>query len=340
MPEPVTQQAERVLSLWQGSWIAAFGVGILVWGLIIWSVIFHRKRSDRLPPQVRYNMPIEVLYTVVPFVIIAVLFYFTARDQDYLLETDEQPDVVVNVTAFQWSWRFDYYDAAAIQAAGDVDLLARPEAFGDIAELPEEPHGEPTAEQEAAHEAAVAAAEESAELAESLPEPVATTVGEPGEAARPDLYLPEGQVVRFNLYSPDVIHSFWIPAFLFKLDVIPGQINTFQVIPTTPGTYEGRCAELCGVDHSQMLFQAHVVEGDAFPAQLAEVAAANPDAPPPGADDENEIRSGGPAEEPEPQGGTPGGTETPGTPEGEPSSEPSQGGAASPETEPTEGSAQ
>ena len=81
-PNPVTEQGKITLSLWQGSWIAGLLVGAVVWGMIVWAVIFHRKRGDKLPPQVRYNMPIEILYTVVPFVLIAVLFYYTAKDEN------------------------------------------------------------------------------------------------------------------------------------------------------------------------------------------------------------------------------------------------------------------
>ena len=108
MPEPVTRQGQVTLTLWQGSWIAAWAVGIVVWGLIIWAVIFYRKRSDRVPHQVRYNLPIEFLYTVVPFIMVGVLFYFTARDENYLDKTSSRPDVIVNVTGFQWSWQFQY----------------------------------------------------------------------------------------------------------------------------------------------------------------------------------------------------------------------------------------
>ena len=80
----VTNQAPRILSLWQGSWIAALAVGAITWGLILWPVIaFRRKRSaHRAAPQTRYNLPIEVFYTVVPLIMIAVFFYFTARDED------------------------------------------------------------------------------------------------------------------------------------------------------------------------------------------------------------------------------------------------------------------
>ena len=107
-PNPITEQGKTVLTLWQGSWIAGLAVGVLVWGLILWAVIFHRKRGDRLPPQVRYNMPIEIMYTAVPFVLIAVFFYFTAKDENYIDTVSKHPNVIVNVLGFQWSWQFNY----------------------------------------------------------------------------------------------------------------------------------------------------------------------------------------------------------------------------------------
>jgi cytochrome c oxidase subunit II len=107
-PNPITEQGKTILTLWQGSWIAGLAVGVLVWGLILWAVVFHRKRGDRLPPQARYNMPIEIMYTAVPFVLIAVLFYFTAKDENYIDKLSPNPQVVVNVLGFQWSWQFNY----------------------------------------------------------------------------------------------------------------------------------------------------------------------------------------------------------------------------------------
>ena len=103
-PNPITKQGAVTLSLWQGSWVAGMLVGAVVWGLIVWAVIFHRQRGDKLPPQVRYNMPIEILYTVVPFVLIAVLFYYTAKDENTIDAVPSNPAVTVNVTGFQWSW--------------------------------------------------------------------------------------------------------------------------------------------------------------------------------------------------------------------------------------------
>ncbi len=105
---PVTKQGQVILSMWQGSWIAAWAVGIVVWGGILWAIIFHRKRGKQLPQQVRYNLPIEILYTVLPFIMVGVLFYFTARDENYIDKLPKHPQVIVNVTGFQWSWQFQY----------------------------------------------------------------------------------------------------------------------------------------------------------------------------------------------------------------------------------------
>jgi cytochrome c oxidase subunit 2 len=125
-PDPITKQGKVMLTLWQGSWIAALAVGAVVWGLILWACIFHHKRNDDLPPQVRYNLPIEILYTVVPFIMVAVLFYFTARDENYVDAESAHPDVTINVTGFQWSWEFAYpqYKVPG-SAAGDVTLTGQ-----------------------------------------------------------------------------------------------------------------------------------------------------------------------------------------------------------------------
>ena len=122
---PGTTSARTIVELWQGSWIAAMVVGVAVWGLILWAIIFHRKRSDRVPRQVRYNLPIEFLYTVIPFIMVGVLFYFTARDENQVDELSAHPAVVVNVTGFQWSWSFQYpqYSVAGSKAlCGQADV--------------------------------------------------------------------------------------------------------------------------------------------------------------------------------------------------------------------------
>jgi cytochrome c oxidase subunit 2 len=108
MLSPVTKQGQVALSMWQGSWIAAWCVGIVVWGGILWTIAFHRKRGDQLPHQVRYNLPIEILYTVLPFIMVGVIFYFTARDERYITQNPSNPAVKVLVIGDQWSWEFSY----------------------------------------------------------------------------------------------------------------------------------------------------------------------------------------------------------------------------------------
>jgi cytochrome c oxidase subunit 2 len=104
----VTQQSERMFNLWIGSVIAALAVGFFVWGLIFWCVIRYRKRGAELPAQTRYNLPIELIYTVIPFLIVSVLFYYTAVTQTDVNKLSANPDVVVNVDAFKWNWKFTY----------------------------------------------------------------------------------------------------------------------------------------------------------------------------------------------------------------------------------------
>ena len=80
-----------------------------------------------------------------------------------------------------------------------------------------------------------------------------------------------GESVHFQLRSPDVIHSFWVPAFTYKLDIIPGRSNDFTMTPVREGTFEGRCAELCGTYHSRMLFNVEVVSADEYAQHLQEL---------------------------------------------------------------------
>jgi cytochrome c oxidase subunit II len=106
----ITDQSRKMYDLWIGSVIAALVVGVFVWGLMFWCIVRYRKRGDELPPQTRYNMPIELLYTVLPFLIVAVLFYYTAIVQTNVDKIRPNPAVTVNVVPFKWSWQFVYPD--------------------------------------------------------------------------------------------------------------------------------------------------------------------------------------------------------------------------------------
>jgi len=107
-PSPVTAEGKNTLNVWYGSLTTAAIVGGFVILLILWAALFyHRRSADQLPRQVRYNLPIEVLYTLIPVVIVAVLFYFTAiREND--MDNFKNTKLNVGVVGFQWSWQFNY----------------------------------------------------------------------------------------------------------------------------------------------------------------------------------------------------------------------------------------
>lgn len=107
-----------------------------------------------------------------------------------------------------------------------------------------------------------------------------TGLGGPGEEG-PTVVVPVGEPINFTLSSNDVIHSLAIPQFLFKKDVNPGLLNTFQVTVEAPGDYGGRCAEFCGIYHSAMPFTIRAVERAQYDAWLEEQRAAPPASPSP-----------------------------------------------------------
>ena len=219
----VTNQTGRITHLWVGSWTAALIVGIIVWGLILWCAAVYRKRKndDTLPVQLRYHVPLEVMYVILPILMVGVLFYYTARDTAAINDTSAKPDLTVQVVAKQWSWDFNYLDS-------------------DVYDTGEH----------------------------------AQSVGTHGVLAdQVTLYLPVNERVEFVLNSRDVIHSFWVPEFLYKRDVIPGRTSKFQIIPQQVGEYRGKCAELCGEEHSGMLFNVKVVTRAEYDAHMQELRA-------------------------------------------------------------------
>jgi cytochrome c oxidase subunit 2 len=111
---PVTNRTEMVSGLWTNSWIVLLVVGVITWGLTLWAVVVYRRRKGQtgLPVQMRYNMPIEIFYTIVPLILVLGFFAFTARDQDIIETQYENPDVQIDVYGKQWAWDFVYKGAA------------------------------------------------------------------------------------------------------------------------------------------------------------------------------------------------------------------------------------
>jgi cytochrome c oxidase subunit 2 len=200
-PKGVSSVNDQALPLWQGAWITAAVVGVFTAILIMWPVFRHRRKGDEVPKQTQYNVPVEVAYTIIPFIIVAVLFYFTAVKEAKIVKVspDNQVSHLIDVNAFQWSWQFTYRD--------------NPEA------------------------------------------PIVT-----GTTAKPPtLVLPLGERVKFKITSTDVVHGFWIPAFMIQMQNLPGVTNYLEFSANKIGTYPGRCNILCGRAHSQMLFTVKVV---------------------------------------------------------------------------------
>jgi cytochrome c oxidase subunit 2 len=228
LPEAASDRAPIIYDVWIGFWAGAAVIGVLVWGLIAWVCTRYRRRSDEeVPPQTRYNLPLEILYTAAPFIIILVLFFHTVTSQNEVLAEDGA-EHEVRVVAQKWSWAFNYLEEGVFE------------------------------------------------------------IGTPAEPA--DLWLPVDEVVGFRLESSDVIHGFWVPEFYFKQDVFPGvNENYFEVTPTREGVFRGRCTELCGMYHSRMIFDVHIVPRDEYEAHIEELRAAGQVGDPRGASDDDDV---------------------------------------------------
>ena len=218
----VTNHTDMIVNFWNGSWIVLWIVGLIAWGLMFYAVIVYRRRKgdNSMPPQMRYNNPIEALFTVVPLVLVIGFFAFTADTMEKI-EKPVDSELHIQVIGKQWSWDFNYLDnnvyETGIQSQFDGELGS--------------------------------------------------------EAALPTLYLPVNTSVEIELNSRDVVHSFWVIDFLYKKDTFPGKTNYMYFTPQREGTYQGKCAELCGEYHSMMLFNVKVVSRAEFDSQMAALAA-------------------------------------------------------------------
>ncbi|WP_309130302.1 cytochrome c oxidase subunit II [Brevibacterium sp.] len=209
-----TNHTEAYTSLWNGAWIASLVLGLIVWGLILWAMIAYRRRkNDRgLPVQLRYSMPIEILFTVTPIIVVLGFFFQSVQVMDKTTDDRTPGEQVIEVAGKQWAWDFNYVTENVHLAGTQVAL--------DGTEAPEK--------------------------------------------TAPTLYLPVDTDLEIRLRSRDVIHSFWIPAFLEKRDMIPGHPQSIHLRAEKEGEYVGKCAELCGEYHSEMLFNVKVVSQQEF----------------------------------------------------------------------------
>ena len=218
----VTDNADTIMNLWIGTWIAALAVGLVTWGLMLWCIIAYRRRKYETgyPRQVSYHAPLEIFYTAIPIILIVSFFTFSDRaEREITAPKSETADVTIEVYGKQWAWDFNYLDENVYFAG----VQARLDKEGNVG------------------------------VEETLP----------------TLYLPVNSTVDLQLKSRDVIHSFWVPAFLEKRDTIPGMTNhMYFTTGSEPARYQGKCAELCGEYHSEMLFNVEVVSQEDYDAYI------------------------------------------------------------------------
>jgi cytochrome c oxidase subunit 2 len=243
-----TSQGRDEFNLYAGTFIAAIVVGVLVGLLILWSVIRYRRRSDQMPRQFQYHIPLEITYTVVPIIIVLVLFGFTAVDENKIDALAVKPAQTVDVYAFQWGWEFDYPGThVAIRGETTND----PNPVG-----PAGPGGPACA-------------------------PAVDCLG-------PGLVVPAGQTVQIDLRSRDVVHGFYVPEFNFSRYAQPGVLNEFDITVSKPGVYRAQCTQLCGLYHSIMLFHVVALPPDQFQLWLSqEEATTQPPLPAPSTQNTN-----------------------------------------------------
>ncbi len=244
---PVTDRSLDTKALYDFVFYIAAAIFLLVEGLIIYSAFRFRRKpgDDELPPQTHGNNLVEIVWTLIPTVIVAVLFLLSWQTLN-VVDAKVTTSVHVTAVAARFQWSFVYLDG----------------------------NGKPL-------------------FTQSLPvrnpdDPVAEGGG---------LFLPVGEPIQIDLRSEDVIHAFYVPKFLFKRDVVPGKLNTFDFTVDEAGTYRGQCAELCGPFHGSMVFDVHAVDRPTFDAWVAEqVDKARQSPPPPsGGPSGGPPASGGPA---------------------------------------------
>jgi len=187
-------------------------IGVVVFGAMFWSMVFHRKSKGAKPATFHESTKVEILWTAIPVVILiamAVPATITLID----MENNDDADITVQVTGSQWKWHYKYFDQ-------DIE-------FYSVLSTPREQYENQDGT--------------SAEKGEHYLL----------EVDRP-LVIPINKKVRFVITSDDVIHAWWVPAFAVKQDANPGFINEAWTKVDKPGTYRGQCAELCGKDHGFM----------------------------------------------------------------------------------------
>lgn len=284
-PMGVTPESEVMGNFWVWTWVAAWIIGIAVWGLTIYSMFgFTAKRAkkagkDEFPRQTAYNVPLELILTIIPIIIVMALFFFTVQTQDKVTAMDKDPEVVVDVTGFQWNWKFGYAQVSADLMGDGNDYVGRVDGSD-----PERYFSDEEAGEDAPNQRDYPVHGQSRQDLSYLHFNEIETLGTTEEV--PVLVVPQDTAIEFDLASSDVVHSFWVPEFLFKRDVFPHPdankanrrfqieaISSEKIANRDPNenpssavthAFVGRCAEMCGTYHAMMNFEIRAVTREQF----------------------------------------------------------------------------
>lgn len=232
MPRGVTDASRRIYGLHMMAFWVCVGIAVVVFGVMIWSLIFHRRsRGAVADVTMVHNTKVEIIWTTIPVLILIGLAIPAARLL-VRINDNSHSQLDIRVTGFQWGWRYQYVGSG-------VSLISKLATSSNAArEL------------------------DSGIDPDSVPHYLL-------DADHP-LVVPVGTKVRLLVTSVDVIHSWWVPDFGVKKDAIPGFINevSFTVDADKPGIYRGQCTELCGRDHAYMPVVVRAVSPAQFAAWL------------------------------------------------------------------------
>ena len=197
-------------------WICVVA-GVLVFGVIIWSIIFHRKSKGAKPAHFHENTTVEVIWTSIPLIILVAIAVPSTKT---LLEYEDttNSDLTIKATGWQWKWEYDYIDDKVGDSQGLHFFSSLSKDANDARQLGAN---------------------------KELPEHYLLDVDK-------RVVVPVGKKVRILTTANDVIHAWWVPELAIKRDAIPGFINESWFQSEKVGVYRGQCAELCGKDHGFM----------------------------------------------------------------------------------------
>ncbi len=227
MPKGVTDLSAETYGLHMMVFWWCVAIGVLVFGVMIVSLVRHRKSKGAQAADFTHSLTAEIVWTAIP-VVILLLMAVPAAETMVKLEDSRDPDISIVVTAYQWKWHYRYQD----EDIAFYSSLARPSLEARRKQSGIDPN-----------------AVDNYLL----------------EVDRP-VVVPRGAKVRLLLTSNDVVHSWWVPDLAIKKDAVPGIVNESWFRANETGTYRGQCAELCGKDHGYMPIVVEVVEPDAFQA--------------------------------------------------------------------------